>query len=149
MSVVGYLQAIAYCRATGRTLELRYTRTAFRFGDTVLNSRGTVHVRIPTPNNGFLALDIHVVDANIPMIMGLEMLDRELLVANNVRNLLICEGAGGWSIPITRKFGHLYICCNPAEILFTRPELYKLHHQFYHPGAGILYNFVKRLHLKN
>lgn len=70
-------------------------------------------------------------------------MDQEGLVANNVKNILQCE-KGNWSMPITRKNGHLYLTWNYSKCLFTRAQLNKLHLQFYHPGARKLFNLIKR-----
>ena len=77
------------------------------------------------------------------MLLGLDLLDANKLYANNVDNEL-CSSALGFKIPITRKFGHMYIEWPTSSVLFTRSELVKLHRQFKHPSAEKLYNLLKR-----
>ena len=47
-----------------------------------------------------------VVAADVPMLLGLDVLDREKLIVDNVDNLLVSK-LHDWTIPITRKEGHL------------------------------------------
>ena len=121
-SVIGKTQAKAYCTLTGTKMKLRPSMKAFRFGDGVFNSLGTIHIRIPTPDGSFLFLDIDVVQANVPMLVGLDILDRYYLVPDNVENLLVNKKAN-WKMPITRKFGHLYLEWDFSEVLYTKTEL--------------------------
>ena len=47
-----------------------------------------MEVRIPTPVGSFLKFPMDVVSADLPMLLGLDILDREGLIADNVRNEL-------------------------------------------------------------
>ncbi len=47
-----------------------------------------MQIRIPTPNNSFLKIKLNVVAADVPLPLGLVVLDNEKLVANNVLNAL-------------------------------------------------------------
>jgi hypothetical protein len=110
----------------------------FRFGDGVLKSLGCIPARIPTPNGNYIKMDMDVVQADVPMIIGLEVLDRECLVADNVENKLLST-KHGWSLPITRKYGHLYLEWTQCNILYSKGDIQKLHLQFYHPSADKLF----------
>ena len=83
---------------------LRPSNSAFRFGDGTHKSLGTIPVRIPTPNSGYLHVDVDVVRPDVPLLIGLDILDQEQLIPNNVENQLESR-LYGWSIPITRKLG--------------------------------------------
>ena len=115
----------------------------FRFGDGVFNSLGTIPIRIPTSDESFLFLDIDVVQANVPMLVGLDILDRYYLVPDNVENLLVDKKAN-WKMPITRKFGHLYLEWDFSEVLYTKTELKRMHLHFFHPSATKLFNLISR-----
>ncbi len=56
-------------------------KMTFKLGDIILPSLGSIPVRIPPPKKRFLPLRIHIVYANILILMGLEILDREHMVA--------------------------------------------------------------------
>ncbi len=61
-----------------------------------------MHIRIPRPNGSFLSILLDVISADVPMLLGLDILDRESLVANNVTDELQ-EPLSGWSMPFVRK----------------------------------------------
>ncbi len=100
-------------------------------------------ILIPIPNGSFLSIQSDVVSADVPLLLGLNVLDREHLVADDVTNELHSPLLG-YSMPFERKFGHLYLCWSTNEVLFTKRELVKLHRHFHHPSSGKLYELVKR-----
>ncbi len=102
-----------------------------------------MQIRIPTPNCSFLKIKVNVVPADVPLLLGLDVLDNEKLVANNVQNELQATHHD-WSMPLIRKHGHLYLTWNPKLILFTKSEIIKLHRHCKHPTSGKLYEVVKR-----
>ncbi len=136
-SVIGERQAKAYCKIPEFKFKLEPSSTFFRFGDGSYPSLGSMEIRIPIPNGSFLKIQSDVVSACIPFLLGLDVLDRESIVANNVTNELQSP-LSGWSIPLKRKFGHLYLCLGTKEVLFTKTELVKLHRHFHHPSSGNL-----------
>ena len=142
---IGFKQALAYCQGYGVKLTLQKSPFTFTFGDGVYPSLGTMKIRIPTPDLSFLDLDVDVVKPDVPFLLGLDILDKHHLVADNVENKLRSRTLG-WSIPISRRRGHLYIDWRLKEALFTRSELNKLHRHFWHPSSAKLYNLLKRTH---
>lgn len=50
-----------------------------------------------------------------------------------------------WKLNITYARGHTFVHDATVEILFTRPELEKMHLHFFHPSTGKLYNLLKRV----
>ena len=99
---------------------------------------------MPTPDGSFIHIEADVVTANIPLLLGLDVLDREQLVADNVLNQLQCHHRG-WSIPISRKHGHMYVTWNISKSYYTRAELRKIHKHFWHPSSEKLFNLLKRI----
>jgi len=142
LSVIGMAQAKAYCQYHGIRFNLKPSSVKFKFGDGGFPSEGTLLVRIPTPDGSFIALRIDVVQADIPMLLGLDVMDREKLVANNVLNELQSYN-NGWKMPLVRKLGHMYLCWSSKSVLFTKKELIKLHRHFRHPSAGKLFNLIR------
>lgn len=154
-TVIGERQAKAYCRETSKK-SLSPSDYSFMFGDGLHLSLGSIEVRIPTPDGTFIAIEIDVVSADVPLLLGIDVLDREKLVADNVDNV-IHSRRFGWKIPVirrgagARKSGHMYLVWNHSQLLwnysqllFSRSELKKLHLHFYHPSARKLYNLLKR-----
>jgi hypothetical protein len=93
-TVIGLPQARAYCRYMGCRLKLTKCRTVFRFGVGDSKSRGILHMRIPTPNESFMLLAVDVVDADIPFLVGLDILDLFQLNVDTVQNQLRAPNAG-------------------------------------------------------
>ncbi len=142
-SVVGKPQAKAYCIQHRIAYKLLPSSTIFQFGDGCYKSLGKLRVRIPIANGSFIFGKIDVVPANIPLLIGLDILDSQGIFANNVDNVLCCPSLG-WTTPIIRKRGHLYLCWTSKDILYTKTELIKLHRHFYHPSTDKLMNLIKR-----
>lgn len=87
-------------------MKLRPSNSTFRFGDGTHPSLGRIPIRIPTPNAGYLNIDVDVVRPDVPLLIGLDLLDDEKLIVNNVDNIMESR-IHGWKMPITRQHGHL------------------------------------------
>ena len=101
-SVCGITQAQAYCKNTTRSIRTAKTSRLYKFGDLYRKSLGTVSLRLPVPQGGFIDLDVDVVRADIPFLLGLDLLDANLIYANNVTNKLVNQ-ALDWKMDIVRK----------------------------------------------
>jgi hypothetical protein len=71
-----------------------------------LNSLGILHMRLPTPNRSFIMLEVDVVPTSVPMLLGLDVLDKFGLCADTVHNVLHCT-AEDWTLTLVRKLGHV------------------------------------------
>jgi hypothetical protein len=143
-TVIALPQARAYCRYMGCRLALAESRTVFRFGVGVSKSRGILHMRIPTSNESFMLVAVDVVDADIPFLVGLDILDLFQLNVDTVPNQLRAPKAG-WSIRLVRKIGHIYLEWKPEDrILFTKAEVTRLHRCFCHPPNSQLIKLIQR-----
>jgi hypothetical protein len=66
------------------------------------------------------SLQVEILDADIPLLIGLDFMDHMRVTANSLTNRLEC--ADGWSIPLTRYGSHIYlewgVCHNqfPLEV---------------------------------
>ena len=90
-TVCGLKQARAYCSQARIPLRLRRSPFAFKFGNSICDSMGCMEFRIPLPNAGYLPVQADIVDADVPLLMGLDYLDKERLLADNLRNKLVCS----------------------------------------------------------
>jgi hypothetical protein len=113
-SVCGFAQAKLYARRSQVPLRMAKARIQSKFGDMTLPSIGSIMFKLPKPR-GLLRTKVHVVQADVPLILGLDILDKYKLVLNNVDDQL--EGRSNppnskvlWNDKITRKHGHLYLC---------------------------------------
>lgn len=102
-------------------------------------STGTYYI---TPDRSFIGQNFDVVNAPIPMLLGLDALDCTGNYTDNVDNILVSKKLG-YSMPIVRKFWHMYFKWTITTILFTKPELKKHHSQFKHPSVDKLMNLLK------
>jgi hypothetical protein len=69
-------------------------KRVFVFGVDKRNSLGFLHMRLPTPNGIFIMLEVDVVPTNVPMLLGLDVLDKFGLCADTVHNVLHCTAEG-------------------------------------------------------
>jgi hypothetical protein len=58
-------------------------RIQFKFGDMTHPSIGSNMFNLPTPR-GVIRTKVHVVHADVPLLLGLDILDKYKLVVNNV-----------------------------------------------------------------
>lgn len=69
---------------------------------------GMLAIRVPVPDGSMMLLNVDVVPVNVPLLIGLDILDKFKLIVNTVDNTLGSRLAG-WSIPLERKIGHIYL----------------------------------------
>lgn len=139
-TVIGRKQAKAYCREYGVKMKLKRSSRRFLFGDRLQKNLGEMTLYL-IADNGLIPFKADVVSIDVPLLFGLDFMDKHKAVPNIVRNQF---EAARWCVPITRKLGHLYVEMNYA-INYTHSELLKLHRQFHHPSTGKLLNVLKRV----
>jgi hypothetical protein len=83
-SVVGKDQAKAYSELCDIRFRTKPSLRAFHFGDGVFKV-SAVSVRILTQDGNNIKMDMDFVQADVPMLIGLEVLDRECLVAEMLK----------------------------------------------------------------
>ena len=138
-TVMGNKQAKAYCRKYGVKFKMKRSSRSFMFGNHIHKSLGRMVMYLPT-TNGPVPFEVDIVAIDVPLLFGLDFMDRHQAIPNIVRNQFEAES---WSIPITRKHGHLYVEWSYATN-YTEGQLLKLHRQFHHPSTGKLMNILKR-----
>ena len=144
-----------------RAPTLNPSRNRFRFADAVYNSLGQIKLPLLTPP-GQPTIDVilYVVTADIPSLLGMDLLDKESLTPCTVMNRLVKRlpdknSKDGyidqWHVPLTHEIsGHLYAdidCSVPMYI--TRLQLQRLNRQFAHPSATKLFNLLSRARPKD
>jgi hypothetical protein len=101
-------------------------------------------MQLPTSNGILIMLEVDVVPTNVPMPLGLDVLDKFGLSADKVHNVLHCK-AEDWKLPLLRKLGDVYLEWSAKDrILYTKSELQKLHRNFSHPSTQNLFAWLKR-----
>ena len=156
-SVIGQKELHRIRRTIGsKNLALVQSNRSFKFAEAVYQSLGMVVVPLETTAN---ILVIHVVmdvvTADIPALLGLDLMDQESLTPCVVSGRFIKRAYhqlengektyfDEWSVPSFRsKSNHIYVKISmPINAHFSRAQLMKIHRNFYHPSAGKLFNLL-------
>lgn len=139
------------------------SRKKFRFAYAVYNSLGRISIFLRTcPGVSKIFVELDIVDADIPALLGMDDLDNESLTPCTFSNRLIKRSVrmaqdwkerfvDEWSVPVVRSSSnHLYVEMNlSTETYFTRTQLYRLHWQFFNPSSEKLVNLLKRAGISN
>jgi len=142
-TVIGLRQAHAYCKFMGTKFKPTPSARRFKFGRDEQTSLGRIAIRIPIHGWNILIEHVDIVRADVPFLIGLDLLDKYKMYLNNVSNQL-CFPQLDITVPVIRKFGHIYLEWAPHErILYTKSELTKLHRAFSHPTNDNLLNLLK------
>lgn len=99
--------------------------------------------------NLWMSFKIYIVSAGIPIILGIQDMDRLGICSNAVTNKIIHPESGFllWTI---RFRGHAYIKWDPAlQSHFIAADLHKLRRRFGHPWEDKRSNFLHRTGLDN
>ncbi len=102
-------QAQPYCKEHNFRYTLANSQTMFKFSSGCHDSLSQLLMPIPMPNGLFIERKFDVVKSNITVFIGYDMLNEEVTHGSNVVNEFSCLKFN-WSMPIQRKFGHLYVC---------------------------------------
>jgi hypothetical protein len=142
-SVIGKAEAISYCQENGVPFHLKPSSCRFKFGSRSEPAVGRIGIRIPTPGKP-LEFQCDVVESDVPLLIGLDTLDKYGLNVMSVEGILQST-TEKWHMPMQRQKGHIYLQWDPGvELFFTRAELIKVHRQFHHPSTNKLMNLLKR-----
>lgn len=142
-TVIGLRQAKAYCREHKVEFRPRNAGARFVFGDRACPSLGEIYIIIPTPT-GLKQIRAHVVGADVPLLIGVNTLDKYGWNVLTVENALHSVKEG-WHLPIQRQDGHVFLTWEPLfGIIYSKTQLQRLHYHFMHPSAGKLFNLLNR-----
>ena len=88
-SVIGKEQAKMYCLLTEKPFTLKGGGTTFRFGARVYHSLGELDLELPMLSTHQGRHIVNVLDADVPLLLGLDWLDDNLLSVKNVNDTLV------------------------------------------------------------
>ena len=119
-SVVGKSQLNNILQYIGQpSIPLLRSANSYRFGDVTVRSIGLVEIALATPPRiPAIPVLMDIVPVNVPALLGLDVLDAEELIADNVTNRLIhrhvvsrthdnVKYKDKWSMPLKRHDNHL------------------------------------------
>lgn len=141
-SVTGLQHTQAYSGRTGHTLHLRPSPTKYKFGDGEKQCIRSVHVRIPIPNNRHIPIDIDIADADIPMLLGMDVMKSHRLLLK-LGSLTVFSQQEQWTFPMHAHHGHIFIQWPPSSICFTHPGLHRLHLHLFHHTTNMLFQLIR------
>lgn len=142
-SVVGRNQYTDLCRELGRRLHIETSSTQFKFGQSRFPSKGKFLTRLKLSADTFLEFEVEIVNGDFPLLIGLEVWRTYELRLDFGMNS-VSDSTQQWSLYIFYRNDHLSVKDATKQILFTRPELEKLHFHFQHCSTGKLYALLKR-----
>ena len=136
-SCIGLRELKSILSRFGRRIpELKWSPNRFRFAGTSYNSLGKISHPLATPPSGPpIVVEMDVVNADIHALIGLDVLDREALMADTVANRLTRRSLvqnnasflylDEWHVPLLcSESGHVYVEMDcPSSIMFTRHNL--------------------------
>lgn len=141
-SVIGIKELLYVCAEVGNKVRsLKETFNRFWLADTLLDSVGQEASPLATPcGNESITVTLDVVPADIPALLGMDILDRECLIAETVPSRLKkrkkyhdqARSPGyfdEWHVSFFRSRGNRVYAemdC-PTILRFTRSKLHKLH----------------------
>ena len=143
-----------------RNIKVNPSKCGFTFADATYASLGSVTLPLYTPPGiPTIMVELEIVPADIPALLGLDVLDQHQLTIDTVHNVLAKrsritteEGSiyliDDWSVPLVRaKSNHAYARIGnrqPVDIHFTRSQLVRLHRHFFHPSVEKLFNLISK-----
>ena len=105
----------------------------FRFGNDSQASPGTMKISIPIADGFLIHEQFENFKANVPCLIGLDLLDKYYMFIDSVNNMLISPKLG-LKVPLLRNLGHIYLeWHHSSKTHFTKAELIKLHRGFSFP----------------
>jgi len=116
--------------------------TTFLFGGEEHTGMGTLPMHVPLSQAYYLPLSIDVIPLNVPLLIGLDVLDRYGLYVNNVEDRLRSDGRDV-DVPLVRKDGHIYLAWGAADH-YTTTELTRVHRHFAHPHPDRLFAVLRQ-----
>lgn len=107
-SVFGTYSSRAYTDITGRAMIPHNYSLTFSFGYGERPSKGVIEIRIPLQNCHHVAVGVHLLATDIPILQGMEVLCHKGLILNFGTGVIGQQGKI-WRLPMFRKNGHVFI----------------------------------------
>lgn len=91
-----------------------------------------------------ISFDIHILKADLPIILSIEDMENMGIFLDNLSNLLQNYRLGR-SIPVIGKVGHPFGTWNPfQEFFFSKLQIRRLQRRFGHPSTEKVFNRLRR-----
>jgi len=146
LTVISIKKEEAYIKFTGGTGTIKHVgaKTVYQFGGGKHNTVGCLDIRVPFSEELIIIMVVDVIMRNVPFLLGLETLDRYKMYVINVTDELVCVKEG-INLPTIRSDGHAYYRREwSPDILYTFPELVRIHRHFSYASPERLYAVMRR-----
>jgi hypothetical protein len=135
-TVFGRKSAMKICKRIHISFYLSPSETVFKFAGQTEKSLGQLLVPLRTPV-GVRSPVVDVVDAEIPLMLGLDFMYNMKVTSNTLTNRL--ESKDVWSLPLLRHVGHVHLGREQLHAtMVSSAQRRKLHRQVFHPNADKL-----------
>lgn len=81
---------------------------SFKFGNYLSQSEGVVDILLSLMNGTYSAFKAHFVPADVPMLIGSDLLSKHSLILDFHVGVITQKG-GDWRIPMAYKWGHVFV----------------------------------------
>lgn len=142
-------QYLAYCSMMGQQTDIDQQRArSVRFGIGTVMSLGMAIIEVPIERL-WLSFDMHVVKADVPILVCIEDMDYMGVYLNRLEDKLV-HPSSGTPAKIVRKNGHPFLVFSPSSsCFFTTVELKRLHRRFGNPSHDKLANLLDRADIEH
>lgn len=140
-SVIGAAQEKAYRELTSHHSHRHNSATIFWFGTKPSTSKKHL-IRLPLPDGQVIHFYADIIDGNIPLLLGLDIMRKYGLVTNFCKNILK-RNDYNWYLRMYCINGQGFAPLT-LTIFFTRPEQTRLHLHFFHPTAEKLFHLLQQ-----
>lgn len=134
MSLIGIKQAQTYTKNTGINIRRTDDPMKLKFGDDERKNDGVFNIRITLTNYSQITMRVHVVCADITILIVIEVLQKEGIILEFWVKC-IKNKRRGWKVPMTYTFGHVFPKCNRNKIHYNHAEHQRPHLEL---GKGTL-----------
>lgn len=111
-------KACAYTFETRRSVRPTDEPLKFRFGDRERRSTGILEVRIPIPGGRNIGISVHIVNADIKMLIGLGIICAQRLVLD-LGKMKVRDNNGELEMPMVRKPGQMFLVWKRRNICYS------------------------------
>lgn len=137
-AVCRLVQAKSYAMDNPGSLNKGINNMKFTFGHQLVQSMGLITTKLPLDDYTHSKFEIHVLNLDIPLIIGLDILKSDSVLFSYIEDRLDYRNLE-YRKPLSFKCGQMFLEWNYQAILSTRGELTRMNLHFMHPRADRLF----------
>jgi hypothetical protein len=143
-TVIGRVEAQLYARQHTRSRPKLscIERRSFRFGQTVTTSSTVVRILIQIAST-VVAIDAHVVDTDVPLLIGLDVMRKHGFDVMSTERCLSHRPTDS-KLSCASGESHIVTRWEPLTTFYARGQVARMHNHLLHPSTQKLYDLLKR-----